>query len=105
MGVSKNSGTILIGFSIINHPFWGTTILGNTHIAMCRFQKPRSGASAMLPMPFGAFRGMTGNDQMQQIDMASTSVGLHVHLCSFVHVWELYGAGLLLKLSGMNMQR
>ena len=32
----KNSGTpkssILIGFSIINHPFWGTTILGNTQI-------------------------------------------------------------------------
>ena len=33
MGVSKNSGTpkssILIGFSIINHPFWGTPIFGN----------------------------------------------------------------------------
>ena len=23
---------ILIGFSIINHPFWGTSIFGNTHI-------------------------------------------------------------------------
>ena len=37
MGVSKNSGTpkssILIGFSIINHPFWGTPIFGNTHHA------------------------------------------------------------------------
>ena len=36
MGVSDNSGTpkssILIGFSIINHPFLGTLILGNTHI-------------------------------------------------------------------------
>ena len=36
MGVSENNGTskssILIGFSIINHPFWGTTIFGNTHI-------------------------------------------------------------------------
>ena len=34
-GVSKNSGTpkssILIGFYNINHPFWGTTIFGNTH--------------------------------------------------------------------------
>ena len=34
MGVSENSGTpkssILIGFSIINHPFWGTPIFGNT---------------------------------------------------------------------------
>ena len=36
MDVSKNSGTpkssILIGFSIINHPFWGAIIFGNTHI-------------------------------------------------------------------------
>ena len=35
MGVSKNMGTpkssILIRFSIINHPFWGTPIFGNTH--------------------------------------------------------------------------
>ena len=39
MDVSENSGTlkssILIGFSIINHPFWGTPIFGNTH--MCLF--------------------------------------------------------------------
>ena len=36
LGVSENSGTpkssILIGFSIINHPFWGTPIFGNTHL-------------------------------------------------------------------------
>ena len=36
MGVSKNRGTskssISIGFSIINHPFWGTPIFGNTHV-------------------------------------------------------------------------
>ena len=36
MNVSENSGTpkssILIGFSIIDHPFWGTTIFGNTHM-------------------------------------------------------------------------
>ena len=24
--------SILIGFSIINHPFWGTPMFGNTHI-------------------------------------------------------------------------
>ena len=39
MDVSENSGTpkssILIGFSIINHPFWGTPIFGNTHINGC----------------------------------------------------------------------
>ena len=36
MDVSKNSGIPqiihLIGFSIINHPFWGTTIVGNPYI-------------------------------------------------------------------------
>ena len=36
MGVSKNRGTpksfTLIGFSNINHPFWGTPIFGNIHI-------------------------------------------------------------------------
>ena len=37
MGLSKNSGTakssILIGFSIINHPFWGPTpFFGNIHM-------------------------------------------------------------------------
>ena len=34
MGVSKNRGPpndpILMGFSIVNHPFWGTPIFGNT---------------------------------------------------------------------------
>ena len=36
MGVSENGGTPkpsnLIGISIINHPFWGTPIFGNTHM-------------------------------------------------------------------------
>ena len=35
MDISENGGipksSILIGFSIINHPFWGTTIFGNIH--------------------------------------------------------------------------
>ena len=46
LGVSKNSGTpkssILIGFSLINHPFWGTPIFGNTHLL-----KPISGCSKL----------------------------------------------------------
>ena len=37
MGVSENRGTpkssILKGFSVINHPFWGTPIFGSTHIS------------------------------------------------------------------------
>ena len=38
MGVSKNNGipksSISIGSSIINHPFWGTPIFGNTHMKL-----------------------------------------------------------------------
>ena len=26
--------SILVGFSIINHPFWGTPIFGNTHVEL-----------------------------------------------------------------------
>ena len=37
MDASENSGVSpqiihFLGFSIINHPFWGTPIFGNTHI-------------------------------------------------------------------------
>ena len=37
VGVSQNSGfsstsSILIGFSIINHPFWDTPIFGTPHV-------------------------------------------------------------------------
>ena len=43
MGVSKNRGgppksSILIEFSIVNHPFWGPTpIFGNTHMVYLAF--------------------------------------------------------------------
>ena len=51
MGVSKNRDTpkssILIGFSIINHPFWGTSIFGNIHI----FQTKNNPASARKIFP------------------------------------------------------
>ena len=44
MNVSENSGTpkssILKGFSIINHPFWGTTIFGNTYMVSWLTTKP-----------------------------------------------------------------
>ena len=41
MDVSENDGTpkspILIGFSRINHPVWGITSFGNTHMVSCGF--------------------------------------------------------------------
>ena len=49
MGVSENRGTpkssILIGFSIINHLFWGTPIFGNTHIP---YSSPKSSPALLL---------------------------------------------------------
>ena len=55
MGVSKNWGipksSILIGFSIINHPFWGTIIFGNTQIETCPWlQHCRLMQADYLPM-------------------------------------------------------
>ena len=55
MSVSKNRGgppksSILIGFSIINHPFWGTPIFGNTHIAI-HVGKGRSDTAASGSWP------------------------------------------------------
>ena len=53
LGVSKNRGTpkssILVGFSIINHPFWGTTIFGNTHLHVSWSGK-HPGANAYTPL-------------------------------------------------------
>ena len=44
MDVSENSGTpkssILKRFSIINHPFWGTPIFGNTHMLILQCPWP-----------------------------------------------------------------
>ena len=43
LDVSKNRGTpkssILIGFSLINHPFWDTPIFGNTHFLFFNINK------------------------------------------------------------------
>ena len=62
MGVSKINGTpkssILIGFSIINHPFWGIPIFGNTHILKILFFTPSRVALQTLffRRSFQAFR-------------------------------------------------
>ena len=51
MDVSENNGTpkssILIGFSIINHPFWGTPIFGNTHMGKTNILHPLSKTSQL----------------------------------------------------------
>ena len=71
LGISKNRGTpkssILIGFSIINPPFWGTPIFGNIHLHIT--SRPSSwgrspsesppkwrGSSSQIPMGFTKFK-------------------------------------------------
>ena len=53
MGCSKTKiggfppkSSILTGFSIINHPFWGTPIFGNTHIS---YRKPGFSLYSYIP--------------------------------------------------------
>ena len=59
MGVSKNTGipksSILIGFSIINHPFRGTSIFGNTHMLVFGLGRP-IGISGKAQLPEGETR-------------------------------------------------
>ena len=58
MGVSENRGTpkssILIGISIINHPFWGTPIFGNTqmivHLTIGTKAKPTKQSPKILEL-------------------------------------------------------
>ena len=59
MDVSENNGTpkssILIGFSIINHLFWGTPIFGNTHMNSFGYDL----TPALEEMVFPAHKGST----------------------------------------------
>ena len=89
MGVSKNRGTpkssILIGFSIINHPFWGTPIFGNTHLIPPKTHKNtprlyhRSNfiiSSPLLPCHITSLDcfnrlGRTARDNISSLDLAA----------------------------------
>ena len=74
LDVSENSGipksSILIGFSIINHPFWGTSIFGNPLIAIsmlvdaaCSLFQTRSAnyVLCLLLEPCRLYLGYAGN--------------------------------------------
>ena len=61
LDVSENSGTpkssTLIGVSIINHPFWGTPIFGNTHfqVSVCFFHSVLALLGFFLPLSYLSF--------------------------------------------------
>ena len=56
MVVPPNS-SILVGFSIRNHPFWGTPIFGNTQIYVLKPIDPLGLPQASFDFPFGAAWG------------------------------------------------
>ena len=60
MGTPKSS--ILIGFSIINHPFWGTPIFGNTH-----FQKTL-GESTRNAIAMDGYGSSDGSADFEDLD-------------------------------------
>ena len=64
MDVSENSGTpkssILIGFSIINHPFWSTPIFGNIQMVAFHFSFPVSYRGSKRSGPHGRPRSQVG---------------------------------------------
>ena len=70
MGVSEKDGTpkssILIGFSIINHPFWGTPIFGNTHIYIDVFNSNCQSLFSRLS-PVQDLRVVTAGDHTLEI--------------------------------------
>jgi len=59
--LSENSGTpkssILIGFSNINHPFWGTPIFGNTSRELTSHIPPIPGSSENHRLKMQIFDG------------------------------------------------
>ena len=88
MDVSENRGTpkssILIGFSSINHPFWGTPIFGNTHVQNGRslvlhFQN----CSPSLLRGSGSVEFMVGREGVGGILPRNDSA-------SFSHTWYLH---------------
>ena len=87
MDVSENSGTpkssILIGFSIINHPFWDTTIFGNTHMT----KKPKSSST----------RCRSGDQQTRSLGRELPTPHVDVTLVTW---WELWLGRFYLGVTG-----
>ena len=82
MDVSENNGTpkssmdYIIGISIINHPFWGTPIFGNTHMVdFFRSLRKVLGGSAVLSHGWAApwiFRCMRSARRSARFDLTKS---------------------------------
>ena len=66
MGVSENSGTpkssILIGFSTINYPFWGTSIFGNIQMVVSKIVELNSSPNSWVEFFFDSHKRTTKDD-------------------------------------------
>ena len=73
LGISKNRGSpkssILIGFSIINHPFWGTPIFGNTHLLLKRLQLQQPMSPQQTQDSYHQLRIRTGEEMRAKIQV------------------------------------
>ena len=54
--VGSPKSSILIGFSLVNHPFWGTTIFGNSHIDSWKLQHLKWRSPCDLPFLRACFQ-------------------------------------------------
>ncbi len=81
--------SILIGFSIINHPFWGTTIFGNIHIGIIMNYEIRiPSLSNQDSMESSASWGQRSMVETQYLLSWSTHL---LRYCSFSLSWPFWG--------------
>ena len=107
MDVSENSGTpkssILIRFSIINHPFWGTTIFGNTYKSGVRTPFIPDGGPIFVDFvrcflvqeplkllkDYSPLRSVPAEYRYPQTHLASLEFS-HQQYTHRIHVWYVY---------------
>ena len=94
MGISLNGGTpkspILTGFSIINHPFWDTTILRNPHMdVVFRLQADVcfSFSTFALALIDASFVKMNNLEMLGPKDFPPNS-GDEKKPCPFLDLWD-----------------
>ena len=93
LGVSKNSGTpkssIFIRFSIINHPFWGTSIFGSTpifgasiHVNLPRRSQQRLATAKTKQLSVSTVENTTNSQPTER--------SLHLSSRSWRWTWDLH---------------
>ena len=99
MNVSENSGTpkssILIGFSITNYPFWGTTIYGNTHISSACFGFVRCCSLVIVTQKkttlkaanFHLKKRGSGRNHLGKVSLAVVHASTYTHLWIYIYIY------------------